>query len=336
MVDASHTTTGNKMTRNIYDPNELLKRIYDDHNKNYDLYLNNEEVYTALNSDNFEFVESAMQQLLNRIRVPKQFFDRCESELQDHILTDFLKNKSSEFLVRFTGTDDLSTHQARAILSNKYGVIDHISVFPNVLDALVNESFNITNVLESHQILFVQIDFPECSLVHEGDKYTAGLAVTNSETGHSAVWIEPVVRSNNMIFANRSRLPAEGVNCRLIHKGSFNTEQLRSMIQQCKDIAQVGVVQLLEAKNDMITTDHAMQYVSRLDGFSKKLADTVKAEWEQRQQISRLEVTRKILELAQELPVFQRLLVTQQASRVTNLFKDYQSKLNSIVNSNGQ
>jgi len=120
------------------------------------------------------------------------------------------------------------------------------------------------------------------------------------------------------------------VKTRIIHKGSVKEETVISMVKQAKEIAQVGVVQAAEAWNNRIDAAKAIE-LFKLAEPPTRLLDILEDEWEQEERIVRAQAARRILELAQTLPLFERQSLETTAGRMMGLFDGYKSRMDEIM-----
>jgi hypothetical protein len=283
--------------------------------------------YFASESDgDFTFVTHAMDQLLNRLGIPVQFYQKNPSNLQSAMFNFWNSRRKDPYLFRMRDENIV-----RAVLTEKYGVMDDIDVLPVVIQELKNDTTSPRWLHRDDQITQLAINFDELQTKFEGDGYQAGMVVSNSETGYSSVWIEPVIFSGQYSFYNRTALLKEGMHLRMVHRGRVDTERLKPMIAQSKEAAQVGIVQLLEASQETISGNYAINFVRATDALSKRFKDILEEEWKEEEYITKLNASRRILECASELPLFQKLTVEQQVGKLTGLFVGYKSRWQGIT-----
>lgn len=278
-----------------------------------------------------QFSDSAMGQILNRIKVPKLFYDRCPPALKEDIFNHFNAQREDDtYFVRFN--KDKGEEYVRAVLSDKYGVHDDNDLFPILFDVLKdrNDVAYRIFVYDDH-ITQLALDFVDATGVHNDQKYTAGLVVTNSETGHSSIWVEPVVHTNTCTFYNRRSLSRQGVRCKVVHRGDVNGDRIRPMVEQAKEIAQIGVTQLAEAFTTRVKKDYALSFAKAIDAFPKRYFDILQEEWDKETDIIKAEAARRIILLAQELPLFQRIAVEQDCGKLIGLFDSYKSRFDDLM-----
>jgi 1-aminocyclopropane-1-carboxylate deaminase/D-cysteine desulfhydrase-like pyridoxal-dependent ACC family enzyme len=140
-----------------------------------------------------------------------------------------------------------------------------------------------------------------------------------------------VVSTNTLSFQNRATLQKQGVKCRFVHRGVPKLQEVKEMITRAKDIAQVGIVQLLEAQQQIINKDYALAFTKNIEALPKRIYDILEEEWEEVAELNRLQVASRILVLAQELPLFQRITVEQAACGITKVFDNFQSRMMEIA-----
>lgn len=282
------------------------------------------------------FTSSAMSQLLNKIHVPSMFYDRCPSWLKAENFNYFNDQHQNNYLLRMDPQEDpadvVGSEDVRAVLSDAYGIIDDEFLFPEIFKALEDRK-DIGLRLFQHDDRLTQlvINFSDATGIHYHQEYTAGLVITNSETGHSSVWIEPVVHIPSATFVSRHLLKKQGLDCRIIHRGKFPAERVASMVAQAKEIAQVGIVQLAEAFETSVSSSHAISFVKSIDALPNRFAAILEEEWANEERIIKAEAARRVILLAQELPLFNRIQVEQCAGTFIGLFDNYKERMAAVL-----
>lgn len=287
---------------------------------------------TAFGHDkhSIQFSELALGQLLNRVGIPILFWNRCPSYLQVENFSFFNEEYEKEYLFRL---DHKTTkNHVRAVLSDLYGIIDDTDLFNIVFNAVKHRRDISYRWLQwDERITQLSINFLDCMGEHNGHKYTAGLTITNSETGHSSVWIEPVVHCQGYSFYNRRVLKRQGVDCRIVHRGTLAPQRIKPMVEKAKEVAQVGIIQLVEAFQIPISRDHALRSVEAIDALPSRFVSILEEEWRDQEEVIKAEAARRVIEFAQELPLFQRITVEQQAGSLVGLFSNYKSRFTEIM-----
>lgn len=277
-----------------------------------------------------DFSESALGQLLNKVQVPVQFYKRCPIDLQIANFRYFNSIYEKDYLFRFN--DAVKKGHVRAVLSDRYSVIDDLDLFDIIFEVLQNRTDVSYRCLQyDDRITQLIINFNDCKGEYGGQEYTAGLSITNSETGHSSVWVEPIVHTRNCSFYNRRVLRSQGVDCRIVHRGKLASDRVRPMVEKAKEIAQVGIIQLAEAFESHITRDHALRSAAAIDALPSRFVQILEEEWAEQQEVIRAEAARRIVLFAQELPLFQRIQVEQAAGKILGLFKNYKARFSDLA-----
>jgi len=298
--------------------------------KNYS-YRNEKE-----GSHEVHFSHSALSQMLNRLRIPVTFYRRNPYEIQNTLFNhwrNFHKtaggNKKN---VMFRFNHAVEPNHVRAVLSDVYGKMDDLDLFKVLLEVM-DERQDISYRLLEYDAHITQlfIDFNDCQGVHNGTTYTAGLCVTNSETGHSAVWIEPVVHALHCSYFNRRTLRQQGVDCRIVHRGKLAQKRVQPMVEKAKEIAQVGITQLAESFQSRFSRDAAIRMAQNMEALPSRFVQLLEEEWSQEEDLIRAEAARRILLLAQELPLFQRIQIQQDTGKMLGLFTNYKDRFSDLA-----
>lgn len=286
------------------------------------------------------FSGSAFSQLLSKIKIPGNFFNKCPNNLQEQIFNHFVDKEKQSYLLRMKPSqpkaecydEGLPVH-CRAVLTERYGMVDDHQLFPVIFSAVEGSDFQAVyqQFLTDENISQLYIHFPDATSEYNDMTYRSGVMVTNSETGHSSVWIEPVVYGNGINFQNRATLQKQGVKCRLVHRGSPQLTQVQEMITRARDIAQVGLLQAIEASQETVSKDYALAYTKSIDGLPRRFYYILQDEWQEQQDVARDQVARRIIQLAQELPLFQRISIEQSACAVTKVFNNFEARMLQIA-----
>ena len=333
---------------------DILNVITDRKEHCYDKHVEASELYAAVVGkdaieycQDFEgilqakylFSQSAMTQLLNRKNVPVLFYNRCPTNLKKDIFNHFVGQSKSTHLFRMIDNgpvlappEEIVEQNVRACLTDHYGIVDDHQVFPVVFEVLADQkNWSIREFVQDEQVTRMLIHFNDATAHFKDIDHTAGLWITNSETGHSAVWIEPVVSIPGCVFANRQVLRNQNVDIRIVHRGEVDHNRVRSMVAAAKDVAQVGLVQVMEAWEDKIASAHALRFAKSIDSFPKRMYDILEEEWADEIELAKAAVAQRIMSLAAEMPLFQRIQVEQSASKVIGLFNNYKVRMAAIV-----
>jgi hypothetical protein len=275
------------------------------------------------------FMDSAMTQLLNKIKIPTSFYNRCPDWLKAlNFNTHNMKHKNKYMFRMEPGRLNI----CRAALSDSYGIIDDVDLFPILFESLDKRSdITYRKFYYDDYITQLMVDFTDAKGTHNGQEYVAGLLVTNSETSHSAVWIEPVVHIPTCSFVSRNVLKRQGLDCRIIHRGKFPKERVAPLVEKAKEVAQVGIIQLAEAFTSHVPIDTVLTFAKNTDALPNRFVAILEEEWHKEQRIIRGEAARRIIMLAEDLPLFQRIQVEQSVGSFIGLFDSYKTRFADIA-----
>jgi hypothetical protein len=321
----------------LYEPTEdlVLKHIATRHSNQFDIRIekgvfkadineNGNVVFNTVDSIQLKPTNSALSQLLNKHEIPAGFFSRCPPDIKKSIFAYFCDGK--EYLLRGETTD-----KCRAVLSKTYptNFDDHI-LFPEVIDKL-NEKTS------DHSYLSFEVDEHFTVLTVKLLSKTENLdivptiKITNSETGHSAIWVEPSVTfiSNGVSMSNRSAIKDHIT--RRVHKGTLKDLDLDEVLDFSIEVAQVGVIQILSTEKELVNRDHALAFVDSIDNVPKRFVNLFEQEWAEQQALTKLQVSLRMLEAAKELPLVQKMAVEQAAGKFVGLFKNLEETKKKLV-----
>jgi hypothetical protein len=176
----------------------------------------------------FQVLDSCHAQISNRLSIPKRYYDRMLNQekswsLLDHNVTHYLRAEGNKnYLLRTFIDKEKKSGIARAILSDRYNILDNYDVMLATLDAIRATGMNIQ--IESGDItdhkFFMRFICPDIELnapellknyrVPNGSESNngviSGFVISNSETGNGKFSISPravvLACRNGMIFKN--------------------------------------------------------------------------------------------------------------------------------------
>jgi len=141
-------------------------------------------------------------QIAEKLEIPLKYYHRMEEETPELLarnVNTWLERSEKDFFIRGLGDS------VRAFLSDRYRVIDHLDVLLCALNELQAHDAEIEDCFLSETELNIKVksqtlrDFVR----HKDDLIMGGIFITNSETGHKALRVEPrmfrVKCSNGMI-----------------------------------------------------------------------------------------------------------------------------------------
>ena len=187
----------------------------------------------AVNENDLDKIELAVldcchSQIASRLDIPKKYYDKMLSNknyhhILDYNVTNWLYEKNeNNFLLRTFIDKDEKTGIARAILSDRYNVLDNYDVMLATLDAIRESGINVQ--IESGDITDtkfymrfvcpdIEMDAPDILKNYKlpdgskgGNGIISGFVISNSETGNGKFSISPravvLACRNGMIFKN--------------------------------------------------------------------------------------------------------------------------------------
>jgi hypothetical protein len=187
----------------------------------------------SIDVDDLQKIELAVldcchSQIGSRLDIPKKYYDKMLIKEQYHHLLDynvtswFAEKNENNFLLRTFIDREEKTGIARAILSDRYNVLDNYDVMLATLDAIRESGINVQ--IESGDITDtkfymrfvcpdIEMDAPEILKNYRvpdgtqgGNGIISGFVISNSETGNGKFSISPravvLACRNGMIFKN--------------------------------------------------------------------------------------------------------------------------------------
>ena len=310
------------------------------------------------------FSNHAFSQLLTRVQLSIHYWRRLSAwnahqlmidnfnfcnEATSNEITNQKRNSDPNYLFRLNPQSEIDlnnisdddddeeevevlTTPVRAVLSGSYSIFDDDELFPMVMDQLdQDQNISYTYYEYDDHITRLHIKFIDTIVSHNDVTYSAGMVVTNSEVGSSSIWIEPVVFRGDTVYANRSSLTKQDVEMKIVHRGDIDRERVQNIFTECAEIAQVGIVQLVEAFERKINPNHALSLMRNIPEFPNRMAQILHEDWEHEEDLKQADVAHAILEMAQELPLFQRAKVEQAAGKIIGLFDNYSNRMAQIL-----
>ena len=181
---------------------------------------------TSTETINLAILDCCHSQIASRLDIPKKYYDKMLSDEKNIHLLDrnvthwFEQKRNHNFLLRTFIDKENKTGVARAILSDRYNVLDNYDVMLATLDAIRESGLNV--LIESGDItdtkFYMRFVCPEIELeapellknyrvpngTRGGNGIISGFVISNSETGNGKFSISPravvLACSNGMIF----------------------------------------------------------------------------------------------------------------------------------------
>lgn len=150
--------------------------------------------------------ETAHGQLAERVGIPKAYYDRmreCAPALFDENVNYWLQVSDGRRLIR------VLDGQARAILSDRYRMLDNDALASVALPILMDYGFELKSAEITERKFYLKAVTPRIQAeVKPGDVVQSGVVITNSEVGHGTLKIEPLlyflVCSNGLVLPDAS------------------------------------------------------------------------------------------------------------------------------------
>jgi hypothetical protein len=236
--------------------------------------------------NSFPILPIAHDQIGARLNIPAKYYDRMQAEAPDLLATNvnawFRKNPEKR-MIRTLGGD------ARAFLSNRYNRIENEEIAEVVLPILADiPGVRILSSEITDRRMYIQALTPRTEgEVKKGDVVQAGVVISNSETGHGAVSISPLVYRlvclNGMI-ANDGRLRANHVGGRIeeteaLYQDDTRKADDRAILLKVRDhvrnaVDSVAFAARVEAMAGLVRQPIAGDPVAAVEVLAKKVGAT--------------------------------------------------------------
>lgn len=157
-------------------------------------------------AESFPLRETGHQQLAERLEIPKAYYDRMRDEapwlLEENVRT-WLNRSEKQYLVRTLDGD------ARAVLSDRYRVLDNDDLANVALPVLMEHGFDVVSTEITERKFYLKAVTARVQAeVKPGDVVQAGIVISNSEIGQGTLKIEPLlfflVCSNGLVMPEAS------------------------------------------------------------------------------------------------------------------------------------
>jgi len=154
----------------------------------------------TINEEDYDMTETAKRAICTRMRVPLQYMERCEPDLQQQNMNHWLqKEKNDSLFVRF------NKQSVRTIFTPKYIPFDN----PKVIDKMYENGFDDNTKVQfslDDEMLMVNIPNAKSLMLKPEDELVNGLSIQNSEVGLSTLNVTTyclrLICSNGMIVTH--------------------------------------------------------------------------------------------------------------------------------------
>ena len=162
------------------------------------------QVKLQIGSDSsFSITQPCQIQIAEKLEIPLKYYRKMEEEAPELLVENvntWLQKTKRDFFIR--GIQD----SIRAVLSERYRVIDHLDVLYCFLNELQAHEAEVEDCYLSETEMNIKVRSQKLRdfVRHKDDLIMGGLFLANSETGHKALRVEPrlfrVKCSNGMII----------------------------------------------------------------------------------------------------------------------------------------
>jgi hypothetical protein len=146
---------------------------------------------------------SCHTQIAEKLEIPVKYYNRMKEEAPELLaqnVNTWLERNGKDYFIRGMG------NSIRAFLSDRYRVIDHLDVLMCALNELQTHETEIEDCYLSEIEMNIKVKSRKLRdfVRHKDDLIVGGIFLTNSETGHKALRVEPrlfrVKCSNGLII----------------------------------------------------------------------------------------------------------------------------------------
>jgi hypothetical protein len=163
-------------------------------------------------TDYFDITESCHAQISDKLGIPGRYYERLRKEavdMLDYNVTEWLNRKPANYFLRSFVDNNGGSGIARAFLSDRFKVIDHLDILITALEAIrqsdqkvIIDSADLTEqrmyvrfiapeIVKSAPELLRNYKVPYGSNNDSGFGVCSGFILSNSETGHATFTIAP-------------------------------------------------------------------------------------------------------------------------------------------------
>jgi len=162
----------------------------------------NTPILRLLGEELFSITKPCHTQIAEKLEIPLKYYHKMEESAPDLLVSNvntWLRKNGKDVFIRGLGKS------VRAFLSDRYRVIDHLDVLLCALNELQAHDAEIEDCYLSEIEMNIKVKSQKLNdfVRHKDDLIMGGIFITNSETGHKALRVEPrmfrVKCSNGMI-----------------------------------------------------------------------------------------------------------------------------------------
>jgi hypothetical protein len=162
----------------------------------------NTPIFRLPGEELFSIAKSCHTQIAEKLEIPLKYYHKMEESAPELLVSNvntWLRKNGKDVFIRGLGDS------VRAFLSDRYRVIDHLDVLLCALNELQAHDAEIEDCYLSEIEMNIKVKSVKLRdfVRHKDDLIMGGIFITNSETGHKALRVEPrlfrVKCSNGMI-----------------------------------------------------------------------------------------------------------------------------------------
>jgi hypothetical protein len=209
----------------------------------------------------FDLTDSCHAQISDKLGIPGRYYEKMRTEaveMLDYNVSEWLGRKPSNYFLRTFTSNNGSNGIARAFLSDRFKVIDHLDILITALDAIkssdrnvIIESADLTeqrmyvrfiapDIVKSAPELLKNYNVPNGNNNDGGFGVCTGFVLSNSETGHATFTIAPrltVLACQNGMILHKDKIAEKHLGTKM-DVGTFDwsesTRQKELELIQCQ------------------------------------------------------------------------------------------------------
>ena len=174
----------------VYDKVDKMSQNCVDHNVNVDEISFESLDLIQIAGESHHVRTVAQRSISNRLGIPYNYLKKCPQDIQADNLNHWIKHeKNSELFFRFDGENQ---SDVRAIFTTKYVPVDNFEALYR-LDSLGYKPETPVQCSLDEEFMSLSIPDGAKSFDIDGDKYTPGISISNSEVGLASLSISAFV-----------------------------------------------------------------------------------------------------------------------------------------------
>jgi len=217
----------------------------------------------------------AYRQMCEYLTIPVRYFRRCPYELQKKQF-DYWQREYATKVVMVRSRN----HVIRGLVSGSYRPIDNHKVMVELYDRLAGVEIQDLYLDDVKMTIRTMVETGKERLI-DGHQVRAGIDVANSEVGHNALTMYPIivqlVCTNGLIIMKRGeaifRKVHLGKGGELLDEGLF--EAFGEAVEKCPDLTKRHMDYLDESINVLMTAERMIEVAGKESGIPKMLVANV-------------------------------------------------------------